>query len=242
MTLNYFTAFAAGLLSFLSPCVLPLVPAYLCYLAGSSFEELSQGIQPPKMRRHVLLAALLFVAGFSTVFILLGASASTAGQALRSYQDILSKIAGAAIVLMGLHFLGIFRFATLNMEKRISFPTGTGPLSAYAMGLAFAFGWTPCIGPVLAAILTAAAREETLHAGIGLLISYSLGLGLPFIAAGIAFPVFLRISERMKKYLRWFETIAGAGLVITGFLFLTDQFTRIAGWMIEAFPVLARLG
>jgi cytochrome c-type biogenesis protein len=242
MTTTYLPSFLAGLLSFASPCVLPLVPAYICYLAGSSFEELIDGASSRTLRRRIVLASLLFVAGFSTVFVILGASASVIGQALRVNQDVLSKIAGGAIVLFGLHFLGIFRLHFLNFEKRFAFPRPDAPLAAYGIGLAFAFGWTPCIGPVLAAILAVAAREESIMQGVLLLSSYSLGLGLPFIAAGAAVPVFLRFSGRARKHLHMFEKIAGAGLVVTGLLFLSGEFTRAASWLIELFPSLARLG
>lgn len=242
MSTSFLTAFFAGLLSFISPCVLPLVPAYLCYLAGSSFEELLHGVKLPELRRRVLLVSVLFVLGFATIFVLLGASASAAGQWLRTSQPLLSKVAGAGILLLGLHFLGLFRLSFLNFEKRFAFPTGAGPLSAYGMGLAFAFGWTPCIGPVLATILVLAAQEESLVRGMMLLSSYALGLGLPFIAAGAALPAFLRFSSRTRRYLNGFEKIAGAGLAVTGLLLMTDKFTLLAGWLIEAFPALANLG
>ncbi|MES2906835.1 MAG: cytochrome c biogenesis protein CcdA [Pseudomonadota bacterium] len=240
--MTFLTAFLAGLLSFVSPCVLPLVPAYLCYLAGSSFEDMTEGVTDRKLRRDVLIASLFFVLGFSLVFILLGASASAAGQLLRGYQDILSKIAGAAILVFGLHFLGALRLPFLNIEKRFSFPNGAGPGSAFLMGLAFAFGWTPCIGPVLAAILAVAARGESLVQGMLLLTSYALGLGVPFLLAGAALPLFLRVSKRVRRSIGWFEKIAGLGLVLTGLLLLFDKFTMLAGWLIEAFPALAALG
>jgi cytochrome c-type biogenesis protein len=242
MNTSLFASFLAGLLSFVSPCVLPLVPAYLCYLAGSSFEDLLDGATSRVLRGRILLASILFVAGFATVFVTLGASASAVGQTLRLYQDALSKIAGAAILLLGLHFLGLLKVPFLNFEKRFSFPRSDSPLSAYGMGLAFAFGWTPCIGPVLAAILTVAAREESVGQGMLLLTSYSLGLGLPFIIAGAAVPAFLRFSARARKHLYLFEKIAGAGLVITGALFLSGEFTRLASWLIETFPALVQLG
>ena len=242
MTISFFTALLAGFFSFLSPCVLPLVPAYVCYLAGASSEEIINGADKRALRRRVLLASLLFVFGFSVVFVLLGASASVAGLLLRQYQDILSKIAGAGIFILGLHFLGLFRLPFLNFEKRFAFPSGAGPFSAFLMGLAFAFGWTPCIGPVLAAILTLAAREESVGAGMLLLGAYSLGLGIPFVFAGIALHLFLRVSRQAKKALRWFETVAGLGLVITGFLFMTGTFTRLASLLIETFPSLGTLG
>ncbi len=241
MSVSFLTAFLAGLISFLSPCVLPLVPAYLCYLVGSSYEELTEGVSGRGMQRRVFLASVLFVAGFGTVFVLLGASASAVGQVLRVYQDILTKIAGVAIVLFGLHFLGVFRMGFLNIEKRFAFH-GDTPLNAYGMGLAFAFGWTPCIGPVLATILVLAAQEETLAQGMLLLATYSLGLGLPFIVAAAALPFFLRTSGRFKNYMHWVEKVAGAGLVLTGALFISGNFTWFANWLVETFPALTNLG
>jgi cytochrome c-type biogenesis protein len=242
MTASFIASFFAGLLSFVSPCVLPLVPAYLCYLAGSSFEELLEGASSRALRLRITVASFLFVAGFSTVFVLLGASASAIGQTLRIYQDALSKIAGGVLLLFGLHFLGLLWLPFLNFEKRFIFPRADNPFSAYGMGLAFAFGWTPCIGPVLAAILAVAAREESVGQGMLLLTSYSLGLGLPFFVAGAAIPLFLRFAARARKHLHLFEKIAGAGLVITGALFLSGDFTHIAAWLIDMFPGLARLG
>jgi cytochrome c-type biogenesis protein len=242
MTISYLASFAAGLISFISPCVLPLVPAYLCYLAGSSFEELSEGLSSQQIQRRVLLSSSLFVLGFTTVFVLLGASASVIGQLLRVYQDILTKISGVAILLLGLHFIGVFHLPFLNFEKRFGFPKTVGPFGAYGMGLAFAFGWTPCIGPVLATILAVAARDESLPQGMLMLTCYSLGLGLPFLAAGLALPLFMRALPHARRYINWVEKIAGLGLIGTGLLFLSGTFSYLATWLIEMFPALAKLG
>ena len=179
---TYSAATMAGLLSFLSPCVLPLVPPYLTFIAGTSLEELSNERVGPA-RRDVMLAAVLFVAGFSTVFIALGATASIFGQLIRAYLDVLSYAAGFAIILMGLHFLGILRWTLLYREARLEVQKPVGLWGAYVMGLAFAFGWTPCIGPILAAILAVASSEETVGQGAVLLAFYSVGLGLPFLLA-----------------------------------------------------------
>ena len=176
--------FVAGLLSFVSPCVLPLVPPYLCYLAGVSLDQLSDGERDIKMTRRVFFSAAAFVAGFTTVFVALGATASVFGQWLLAYSDKLAMIAGVVIIIMGLHFLGVFRIGLLYREARIAVNSQpAGLIGAYVMGLAFAFGWTPCIGPVLAAILPIAGAEETVLRGAALLGVYSLGIGLPFLAA-----------------------------------------------------------
>src|SRR3984885_2880362 len=175
-------AAAAGLLSFLSPCVLPLVPPYLTFIAGTTIEDVAYE-RVARARRDVLLAAILFVLGFSTVFVALGATASVFGQVLRAHIATLSLIAGLAIILMGLHFLGVFRLGLLYREKRLEVAKPLGLWGAFVMGLAFAFGWTPCIGPILAAILSIAASEQTALRGAALLAVYSIGLGLPFLLA-----------------------------------------------------------
>ncbi len=180
-------ALLAGLVSFLSPCVLPLVPPYLVYLTGATLDDLSDSEADPSLVRRSVLLALVFVAGFSTVFVMMGASASLIGAYIRMYSVTLSMVAGVAIIVMGLHFLGLFRIPLLYRQAKIDMaPPKAGPAGAYVMGLAFAFGWTPCIGPVLAAILAVAASEMTVHKGAGLLAVYSMGLGIPFVLAAFA--------------------------------------------------------
>src|SRR6201984_3473288 len=179
-------ALLAGLVSFLSPCVLPLVPPYLVYLAGASLERLAGAEPAAAGKRDTIVASLLFVAGFSTVFVALGAGASVIGALLRAYSDVLATIAGIAIIVMGLHFLGLTRIDLLMREKRAEMARPVGLWGAYAMGLAFAFGWPPCIGPILAAILAVAASEATIAKGAGLLAVYSLGLGVPSVIAALA--------------------------------------------------------
>src|SRR5215471_15506763 len=174
-------ALLAGALSFLSPCVLPLVPPYLVYLTGASLERLADGEAKGPAERDTLLAAVLFVLGFTTVFVALGAGASAIGSLLRAYANVLAIVAGVVIIIMGLHFLGLTPIAMLMREKRLEVAKPIGLWGAYAMGLAFAFGWTPCIGPILAAILSVAAAEATVAKGAGLLAVYSLGLGIPFL-------------------------------------------------------------
>ena len=243
MTVTILAAFGAGLLSFLSPCVLPLVPPYLCYLAGASFDQLAARAGAPALdRRRIVISAALFVLGFSTVFITLGATASALGQVLARHLALLGQIAGVLIILMGLHFLGVFRLALLYREARFEAPRQAGFAGAFLMGLAFAFGWTPCIGPVLAAILAVAASENTVWSGIGLLAVYSAGLGVPFMLAAFAIGPFLKASLRFRRFLPIVEKVMGGALVATGILFLTGTISNVAIWMLETFPVLARLG
>lgn len=233
-------AMAGGLISFLSPCVLPLVPPYLSFLAGTTFDRLNAG--DGAVRRRAVLAALLFVAGFSTVFVLLGATASALGQAIRQYLDVLSTIAGLAIIVMGLHFLGIFRIGFLYREARFNVNKPVGLWGAYVMGLAFAFGWTPCIGPVLAAILTVAGSEDNVSRGAVLLAAYSAGLGIPFLLAAFAMKPFVAILKRMRSRFSLIEKTMGVLLVLTGIAFLTGWITSMSFWLLETFPALATLG
>jgi cytochrome c-type biogenesis protein len=237
-------AFAAGILSFLSPCVLPLVPPYLCFLGGVTLEDLT-GDEPAErgILRRVMLTALLFVLGFSTVFITLGATASLLGEMLADNIDILSKIAGVVIILLGLHFLGVFRIAFLNRDVRFHGPTRPVRwIGAYLIGLAFAFGWTPCVGPVLAAILMVAGGESSVTYGVSLLSVYSLGLGLPFLIAAAMMKPFMALMVRFRGKMIWIERGIGALLVATGLLFLSGTFSELAYWLLEAVPVLGRIG
>ena len=231
------------MLSFLSPCVLPLVPPYLCYLAGTTVEEMKEeGADTRAARRDVMQAALSFVAGFSTVFVLLGATASALGQILRDYLWALSWAAGAAIIVMGLHFLGVFRFAMLYREKRLEVAAPAGPGGAYVMGLAFAFGWTPCIGPILAAILAVAGSSDTVYRGMSLLAVYSIGLGIPFLIAAFGIERFMTAMSGLKRHFRKIELAMGGLLVATGVAFMTGGMERMAFWLLETFPQLATLG
>ncbi len=234
-------AAAAGLLSFLSPCVLPLVPPYLTYLAGVSMEDLEIETRSAA-RRDILLSSILFVLGFTTIFVLLGATASAFGGVLRANLHILSWVAGAIIILMGLHFLGVLKVSLLYREKRAEITKPMGLFGSYVMGLAFAFGWTPCIGPILAAILAVAGTQETVTLGAALLATYSLGLGLPFIGAGLALGRFLAFVARFRRHFGKVEKIVGALLVFTGVAFLTGGVQEMSYWLLELFPGLARLG
>ncbi len=235
------TAFLAGMLSFASPCVLPLVPPYLCFLAGVSFEELVD--DEDVVQRRVIATAVAFVLGFTTVFVALGATATVIGQAVTAYLDTLSVIAGVVILLMGLHFLGVFRISWLYGEARVSVTQKpTGLLGGYIMGLAFAFGWTPCVGPVLAAVLFMAGAEETVARGAGLLALYSLGIGVPFLLAAVFAGTFVRALKRMRPYMGYIEKVMGGLLVVTGLLFMTGQMSVMAYWLLELFPSLGAVG
>jgi cytochrome c-type biogenesis protein len=234
-------AAAAGLLSFLSPCVLPLVPPYLTFIAGTTIEDAAFE-RVSRARRDVFLAACLFVLGFSTVFVALGATASFFGQVLRQHIATLSVLAGLAIIAMGLHFLGVFRLAWLYREKRVQVERPLGVWGAYIMGLAFAFGWTPCIGPILAAILAIAASEETAARGAGLLAVYSLGLGIPFLLAAAALEPFIGFLKRFRRHFGIVERVVGVLLVVTGIGFLTGAMQNFSYWLLQTFPALANLG
>lgn len=234
--------FGAGALSFLSPCVLPLVPPYLCFLAGTTLDKLTAEDAPRAVTGRTLAAAALFVAGFATVFVALGATASAVGGLLLKNAPLLATIAGVAIIVMGLHFLGAFRIPLLMREARVDVEKPVGLWGAYVMGLAFAFGWTPCIGPVLAAVLAVAASEETVTSGAGLLAVYAAGLGLPFLIAALAMKPFVSFLKRFKTHLGTVEKVMGGLLVLTGIAFLTGWTATVSFWLLETFPGLATLG
>jgi len=236
------TALFAGFVSFLSPCVLPLVPAYLVYLTGATVEHVASEEKPAASRRAVLLCALLFVLGFSTVFVGLGASASVIGAALRRWSAELSIAAGIVIIVMGLHFLGLTRIGFLMREGRMPIPKPVGLWGAYLMGLAFAFGWTPCIGPVLAAILSIAAAENTVQKGALLLAVYSAGLGIPFLLAAILVERSSSALARLRRHLVTVERVMGGLMILVGIAFLTGAVSNVGVWLLEAFPALQSIG
>lgn len=238
---TFAAAATAGVLSFLSPCVLPLVPPYLAFIAGQSVDELTIGTKS-QTRRDALFAAALFVTGFASVFVALGATASVFGKLLRANLDILAPAAGAVIIVMGLHFLGVFRIGFLYREKRLEIAKPLGLLGAYVMGLAFAFGWTPCIGPILAAILAVASSQETVTHGASLLAAYSAGLGLPFLGAALAMGPFVAFLRRFKAHLGKVEKIVGVFLIATGTAFLTGGVQEASFWLLQTFPGLAAFG
>jgi cytochrome c-type biogenesis protein len=242
--IGYLSAAGAGAISFLSPCVLPLVPPYLCYMAGVSVEDFRNADRTSGAARGALVGAgLAFVLGFSTVFVALGAGASTIGQLLRQWQEPLALVAGLVIILMGLNFLGLIRVPFLSREAR--FQPGGQPasaLAAYVMGLAFAFGWTPCIGPVLGPILTLAGGRSTVGEGALLLAAYSAGLGIPFLIAALFSGAFMRFAARFRLHLGRVEKAIGGLLVVAGILFMTGGVQRASYWLLETFPVLGTLG
>jgi len=242
MNVTIAAALAAGMLSFLSPCVLPLVPPYLVYLTGTSIERFADAETEPRVRRETIAAALLFVLGFSTVFVALGASASAIGAVVRAYSGELAILAGVAIIIMGLHFLGLTPIAFLMRQKRFEVAKPVGLWGAYLMGLAFALGWTPCIGPILAAILAVAAAEDTVAKGAGMLAVYSLGLGIPFIAAALAVEPFAAFLARFRAHLGLVEKAMGGLLVLTGIAFLTGAVSQASFWLLDTFPMLGKIG
>lgn len=243
LNVGFYGAFIAGLLSFVSPCVLPLVPPYLSFLAGVSLDQLTDENKPAMAARNVVITAIAFVLGFSTVFVALGASASLIGELLIDHFSTLSYVAGALILLLGIHYLGLIRIPLLSREAR--FQTASRPLglaSAYVVGLAFAFGWTPCVGPVLAAILLYAGSEADVTQGAMLLFVYSLGIGLPFVAVAFFAGPFLRLMQKYRRHIGTVEKAIGVLLVITGLLFLTNSMSTIAYLMLEWFPAFGTFG
>ncbi len=235
-------ALIAGLVSFLSPCVLPLVPPYLVYLPGETLERVAPDEQASASRRAVMISALMFVLGFSSVFVALGASASLIGGLIRAWSAELSILAGIVIIVMGLHFLGLTRIGILMREGRLPIPKPVGLWGAYVMGLAFAFGWTPCIGPILAAILSVAAAEATVAKGAGMLAVYSAGLGIPFLIAAFMLEQFSSLFSRMKRHLANVERAMGVLMVLTGIAFLTGAISDVSIWLLDTFPSLQNFG
>ncbi|VAW16887.1 Cytochrome c-type biogenesis protein CcdA (DsbD analog) [hydrothermal vent metagenome] len=241
--ITYTIALLAGLLSFLSPCVLPLVPPYLCYLGGTSIEEFAEGKKIDRaVQRRMIVSSLCFVAGFTTVFVTLGATASVLGRVIAQNLDILAQIAGVVIIVMGLHFLGLFKIPLLYREARYHHDARPAGLAgAYLIGVAFAFGWTPCIGPVLAAILGVAATQDSIDLGMALLAVYSLGLGIPFVLAAFAVKPFLRFMARFRSHIGKVEKVMGGALVLTGVLFITGSLNAFSFWLLDAFPALGNI-
>ena len=235
-------ALLAGLVSFLSPCVLPLVPPYLIYLTGATIEHVAADEPDRASKRAVMISACMFVLGFSTVFVALGASASLIGGLIRAWSAELSIVAGLIIILMGLHFLGLTRIGFLMREGRLAMAKPVGLWGAYAMGLAFAFGWTPCIGPILAAILSVAAAEATVTKGALLLAVYSAGLGIPFLLAALMVEQFSTVFARMKRHLLHVERAMGVLMVLVGIGFLTGAVSSVSIWLLETFPALQNFG
>lgn len=229
-------AFNAGLVSLFSPCLFPLIPVYISFLAGASIEELRQKDKSAYFKK-TLVNITFFIIGFSTVFILLGASASFLGQLLQNYRSLLSQIAGAIIFLLGLHLTGLLKIPFLEKTHRAQTKTSAvGIAEALLIGLAFALGWTPCVGPILGSILLYAAAKKTVFQGMLLLAFYSLGLGLPLFLAGLAFESFLKFFANAKNFVRWASLISGVFLIIFGLLLLTGQLKWLSSFFLKLLP------
>ena len=233
-------ALLAGVVSFLSPCVLPIVPPYLAYMSGVTVTEMSG---ENSARRRAIISALFFVMGLSTVFLLLGFTASAFGAFFLQNQILFARISGAVIILFGLHFLGIVRIPFLDREARMDAgDKGGSSFGAYVLGLAFAFGWTPCIGPQLGAILSLAASEASVTRGTFLLGVYAAGLGIPFLLAAMFISRAMRVMDKLKRHMKLIERVMGGLLLLVGVAMLTGAFTAFSWWLLEQFPALATLG
>lgn len=236
------TAFAAGIVSFLSPCVLPLVPGYVSYVAGHALPH-SHDEERPAQRLSALALGLCFVLGFSTVFIILGASATLLGQLLIRYQYEMNIAGGIVVMTFGLFMTGVLKLSWLEHDVRFHGTIrGSRPLAAYLLGLAFGFGWTPCIGPVLGAILTISAASATVSSGISLLIAYSLGLGIPFLATALFTVAFLKRLKTMRRIGRSLQVVAGITMLIMGLAMVTGQLSVFAWWLLNTFPIFNSIG
>jgi cytochrome c-type biogenesis protein len=238
----FFAAFLGGLLSFLSPCVLPLVPGYLSYIAGIPMEDAESTNKA--IKRKMFTSALLFVAGFSLIFIALGASAAGISPLLKQYQGILTQIAGGLIVILGLHVFGVFKIDFLYRELRINHEIDDvrSVITPFILGLAFGLGWTPCIGPILAGVLVLAADQETIGRGMALLSLYAAGMGIPFLLAAVAMGRFQTKSKFLKRHLGLIEKIAGVFLIMTGIFIFTGELQSVGGLLLDYLPFLSDLG
>lgn len=248
---SFVAAFIAGVFSFISPCVLPLVPGYISFISGVSFDDMkaatsAQDAQAAAVaaarRRRLLVTSLAFVLGISVVFVSLGASATALAKLLRGHQAILEKVAGVVVIVFGLHLAGVFRIKWLDMDTRKQ--TGSQPagiLGAFLVGVAFAFGWTPCIGPILGGILVVAGSKDTVREGVALLAVYSAGLGVPFVLTALAMDRFFLASARIRKHYQTIERVSGGLLILLGVLILTNQFSIIVRYLDKWFPWLTKL-
>ncbi len=234
-------AFIAGILSFLSPCVLPLVPGYISFISGVSLGELKQGAEHRKALKKIILTSVFFVAGFSVVFMSLGASASFIGKLMADHIKILTRVAGVLVIILGFHLTGIMKVGLFNYEKKINLKRiSPGFFGAFLLGFTFGFGWTPCIGPILAGILALAAVQQTIIKGVFLLGVYSLGLGIPFIITGFGIGVFMRLFKRYKRFIRVGEVIAGLLLIIIGVLIFFNNLTVLVKFIPSFFYKFAK--
>ena len=242
--ISYFGAFIAGALSFASPCVLPLIPAYISFLGGASLDQLTaeDGIDSALARR-VFISASAFVIGFSTVFIIFGATATALSGLVAQNAILLGQIAGVIIVIFGLHYMGVFRIGFLNFEKRFHLENKpAGLIGSFILGLAFAFGWTPCVGPILASVLMVAASGDSALYGTSLLTVYAAGLGIPFLIAAFAVKPFMSFMGRFRRHMRKVEITIGALLIATGVAIFTGDLAEVANWLLETFPIFTQVG
>lgn len=245
MEISVLAAFGAGLLSFLSPCILPIVPFYLTYLAGDSVQRLAaDGAMTGESRRNLIVSAAVFSAGIITVFVFLGLISTSVGQFLRAYFDVLRWLAAAVVFVMGLHFVGALKIGLLFRQfgGRSGAPQGGSLIASYLLGLSFAFGWTPCVGPILAAILFMAAGQDAVSQGAWLLVSYGLGMTLPFMIAAAFVAPFLTYATRLRSYLPYVENLTGVLLIVFAILIASDSMSLIANWLLNLFPGFARIG
>ena len=239
--ISYFYVLLAGLLSFLSPCVLPIVPGYLCFIAGTSLDKALDNQET--LRSNSLKYSISFVFGFSSIFVLMGASATYLSSLLYEYFDYLRIIGGIIIIIFGIHFTQIIQFSFLNSDTRIQIKNyKPGLVGSFIVGLSFAFGWTPCIGPILGSVLSVAASSETISEGTFLLILYSAGLGIPFILAAYGIGTFLKFLSRIRKHIRTIEIFTGLLLILFGILILTNRIQELAFFFIKYFPFLTQIG
>lgn len=230
-------AFAAGFLSFVSPCVLPLIPGYISFISGLTLEEMQGKVEAKSSRAAVMTASIAFVLGFTVVFVALGASASAIGKWMDAQSPILMKIAGTILIVLGLHMMGVFRIRLLESDKRIHTNTKpAGPIGAFFVGTAFAFAWTPCIGPILGGILTMAATRDSVGEGMQMLAVYSLGLGVPFLLTAVAIDRFFAAAARIRRHYKTIEIVSGGLLIIVGLLIFFDQFTLIVRYLQPYLP------
>lgn len=240
LILQVLIALSAGVLSFLSPCVLPIIPPYLAYMGGITMTDLTA---ESRQRRPAVIASIFFVMGLSTVFLILGFTASAFGRFFLQNQVVFGQIAGGVIIVFGLHFLGVFRIPLLMREARLEAgDRGGSAFGAYFLGLAFAFGWTPCIGPILGAILSMSAQEDSITRGTLLMATYALGLGVPFILSAVFINRAMGLMNRLKRHMGLVEKIMGALLLAVGLMMITGAFSRMSYWLLENIPVLGVIG
>ena len=231
------TSFIAGFLSFISPCVLPLIPGYISFISGLTLEEMQGTTEAKTSRARVLAASVAFVLGFTVIFVAAGASATAIGRFLKDYAPIVEKIAGILLIVLGLHMMGVFRIRLLENDKRIhTQKKPAGPIGAFLVGAAFAFAWTPCIGPILGGILTMAASRNSVGEGMQMLAAYSLGLGVPFLLTSVAINQFFTAAAKIRRHYRLIELISGGLLIVVGLLIFFDQFTLIVKYLTPYLP------